>query len=102
MQNGGSALMGTGIAEGEGRGVKATDLALSSPLLEDINVDGATGVLVNVSHGENFSMLEYEEAMEQPKQDDISRPSNRLERGTAQARPGEEDEVRCGPCLLLV
>lgn len=64
MQNGGSALMGTGIAEGEGRGVKATDLALSSPLLEDINVDGATGVLVNVSHGENFSMLEYEEAME--------------------------------------
>ena len=64
MQNGGSALMGPGIAAGEGRGVKATDLALSSPLLEDINVDGATGVLVNVSHGENFSMLEYEEAME--------------------------------------
>lgn len=64
MTNGGSALMGTGIAEGEGRGVKATDMALSSPLLEDINVDGATGVLVNVSHGENFSMLEYNEAME--------------------------------------
>ena len=64
MTNGGSALMGTGIAEGEGRGVRATDMALSSPLLEDINVDGATGVLVNVSHGESFSMLEYNEAME--------------------------------------
>ena len=64
MTNGGSALMGTGIAEGEGRGVRATDMALSSPLLEDINVEGATGVLVNVSHGENFSMLEYNEAME--------------------------------------
>ena len=64
MTNGGSALMGTGIAEGEGRGIRATDMALSSPLLEDINVDGATGVLVNVSHGENFSMLEYNEAME--------------------------------------
>lgn len=64
MTNGGSALMGTGIAEGENRGVKATDMALSSPLLEDINVDGATGVLVNVSHGENFSMIEYCEAME--------------------------------------
>ncbi|MCQ2054479.1 MAG: cell division protein FtsZ [Fibrobacter sp.] len=64
MTNGGSALMGTGIAEGEGRGIKAVDLALSSPLLEDINVDGATGVLVNVSHGENFTMLEYSEAME--------------------------------------
>ena len=64
MTNGGSALMGTGIAEGENRGIRATDMALSSPLLEDINVDGATGVLVNVSHGENFSMLEYNEAME--------------------------------------
>ena len=64
MTNGGSALMGTGIAEGENRGIRATDLALSSPLLEDINVDGATGVLVNVSHGENFSMVEYCEAME--------------------------------------
>ena len=64
MSNGGSALMGTGIAEGEGRGIKAVDVALSSPLLEDVNVEGATGVLVNVSHGENFSMLEYDEAME--------------------------------------
>lgn len=63
MTNGGSALMGTGIAEGDNRGIRATDLALSSPLLEDINVEGATGVLVNVSHGENFSMLEYNEAM---------------------------------------
>jgi cell division protein FtsZ len=64
MTNGGSALMGTGIAEGEGRGIKAVDTALSSPLLEDVNVEGATGVLVNVSHGENFSMIEYSEAME--------------------------------------
>ena len=64
MSNGGSALMGTGIAEGEGRGIKAVDTALSSPLLEDVNVEGATGVLVNVSHGENFSMIEYSEAME--------------------------------------
>ncbi|WP_407441219.1 cell division protein FtsZ [Fibrobacter sp.] len=64
MTNGGSALMGTGISEGEDRGIIATDLALSSPLLEDINVEGATGVLVNVCHGENFSMLEYTAAMD--------------------------------------
>ena len=64
MTNGGSALMGTGIAEGDGRGLKAVDMALSSPLLEDVNVEGATGVLVNVSHGENFSMMEYSEAMD--------------------------------------
>lgn len=63
MMNGGSALMGTGIAEGENRGIRAVDMALSSPLLEDVNVAGATGVLVNVSHGENFSMIEYSEAM---------------------------------------
>ena len=64
MTNGGSALMGTGIAEGDGRGIKAVDTALSSPLLEDVNVEGATGVLVNVSHGESFSMIEYSEAMD--------------------------------------
>ena len=64
MSNGGSALMGTGIAEGDNRGIRAVDLALSSPLLEDVNVEGATGVLVNVSHGENFSMIEYSEAMD--------------------------------------
>jgi cell division protein FtsZ len=64
MSNGGSALMGTGIAEGEGRGIKAVDTALSSPLLEDVNVEGATGVLINVSHGENFTMLENNEALE--------------------------------------
>ncbi|MBR6379640.1 MAG: cell division protein FtsZ [Fibrobacter sp.] len=64
MSNGGAALMGTGIAEGEGRGVKAVDMALSSPLLEEVNVEGASGVLVNVSHGENYSMLEHEEALD--------------------------------------
>ncbi len=64
MSNGGSALMGTGIAEGEGRGIKAVDMALASPLLEDVNVEGATGVLINVSHGENFTMLENNEALE--------------------------------------
>ncbi|MBQ7080137.1 MAG: cell division protein FtsZ [Fibrobacter sp.] len=64
MLKGGSALMGTGTAEGEGRGVAAADAALSSPLLEDIDIQGASGVLINVSHGENYSLLEHNEAME--------------------------------------
>jgi cell division protein FtsZ len=64
MLKGGSALMGTGYAEGEGRGVAAADAALSSPLLEDIDIQGASGVLINVSHGENYSLLEHNEAME--------------------------------------
>ena len=64
MLKGGSALMGTGTAEGEGRGGAAADAALSSPLLEDIDIQGASGVLINVSHGENYSLLEHNEAME--------------------------------------
>ncbi|MCQ2102712.1 MAG: cell division protein FtsZ [Fibrobacter sp.] len=64
MQDGGSALMGTGCAQGEKRGIAAADLALASPLLEDISIEGATGVLINVAHGENYSLLEHSEAME--------------------------------------
>lgn len=64
MQDGGSALMGTGCAQGENRGIIAADLALASPLLEDISVEGAKGVLINVAHGENFSIFEYNDAME--------------------------------------
>lgn len=63
MLNGGNALMGTGFGQGEGRGIVAADMALASPLLEDIDIEGASGVLVNVSHGENYSLLEHDEAM---------------------------------------
>ncbi|SHK56183.1 cell division protein FtsZ [Fibrobacter sp. UWEL] len=64
MLKGGSALMGTGCAQGEKRGIAAADLALASPLLEDINIEGASGVLINVAHGENYSLLEHSDAME--------------------------------------
>lgn len=64
MLKGGTALMGTGYAQGENRGIMAADMALASPLLEDINIEGASGVLVNVAHGENYSLLEHNDAME--------------------------------------
>lgn len=64
MLKGGSALMGTGFAQGESRGIMAADMALASPLLEDIDVKGASGVLINVAHGENYSLIEHSEAME--------------------------------------
>ncbi|MCQ2123653.1 MAG: cell division protein FtsZ [Fibrobacter sp.] len=64
MLKGGSALMGTGFAQGENRGIMAADMALASPLLEDIDVKGASGVLINVAHGENYSLIEHSEAME--------------------------------------
>lgn len=64
MENGGDALMGTGIAEGEDRALRAAENAINCPLLDDVNISGASGVLVNISHGENFTMQECSVAME--------------------------------------
>lgn len=63
MSNKGLALMGTGIAEGADRAVKAANSAISSPLLEDITIDGATGIIVNITGNETLSMHEANEAM---------------------------------------
>jgi cell division protein FtsZ len=63
MENGGDALMGTGVAEGEGRAQAAAERAIRSPLLDDIDVSGASGVLVNISHGEDFGIHELNEVM---------------------------------------
>lgn len=49
MSGMGLALMGTGAAAGDNRGVEAAQLAISSPLLEDISIEGATGILINVT-----------------------------------------------------
>jgi cell division protein FtsZ len=49
MQNGGSALMGTGIGRGENRSLEAAQQAISSPLLDNISISGATGVLINIT-----------------------------------------------------
>jgi cell division protein FtsZ len=63
MANKGLALMGTGIATGPERAVKAATDAISSPLLEDITIDGATGIIVNVTGNSTLSMHETNEAM---------------------------------------
>jgi len=63
MANKGLALMGTGIATGPDRAVKAATEAISSPLLEDITVDGATGIIVNITGNSTLSMHETNEAM---------------------------------------
>ncbi len=63
MANKGLALMGTGIATGENRSVKAATEAISSPLLEDITIDGATGIIVNITGNNSLSMHEANEAM---------------------------------------
>jgi cell division protein FtsZ len=58
----GLAIMGTGIATGEGRARVAATAAVSSPLLEDANMDGARGVIINVTGGPDLTLSEVSEA----------------------------------------
>lgn len=62
MASMGRALMGTGCAKGEGRARIAAEQAVTSPLLDDISVEGATGVLINVVGGADMRMKEIQEA----------------------------------------
>lgn len=62
MSNMGRALMGTGCAKGQGRARLAAETAVNSPLLDDISVEGATGVLINIVGGPDMKMKEIEEA----------------------------------------
>ncbi len=62
MQNKGLALMGIGYAEGEHRAVEAATNAISSPLLEDVSIDGATGIIINITGGSNLKIHEVNEA----------------------------------------
>lgn len=62
MSRMGLAIMGTGIATGEGRARVAATAAVSSPLLEDANVEGARGVIINVTGGPDLTLAEVSEA----------------------------------------
>jgi cell division protein FtsZ len=62
MSETGMALMGTGIASGENRSVEAAQKAISSPLLEDITIEGARGLLINITGGQNLTLSEINEA----------------------------------------
>ena len=61
MSEMGMAMMGTGMASGEGRAREAAESAIRSPLLEDVNLQGARGILVNITAGENLSLGEFSE-----------------------------------------
>ena len=61
MSEMGQAVMGTGKAQGEDRAIMAVHSAIGSPLLEDINLSGARGVLVNITAGMNLTMKEFDE-----------------------------------------
>ena len=61
MSEMGMAMMGTGFASGEDRAREASESAIRSPLLEDVNLEGARGILVNIAAGENLSLGEFAE-----------------------------------------
>lgn len=61
VQNAGSALMGIGRAEGESRAVEAARAAIESPMM-DVNIDGARGIVFNITAGDDLRMFEVEEA----------------------------------------
>ena len=61
MQDSGSALMGIGISAGENRATQAAKSAINSPLL-DVSIEGAKGVLFNISGGDDLTMMEVNEA----------------------------------------
>ncbi|MCP5411934.1 MAG: cell division protein FtsZ [Alphaproteobacteria bacterium] len=58
----GKAMMGTGEAEGEDRAQKAADMAISNPLLDDVTMKGAKGVLINITGGPDLMLFEVEQA----------------------------------------
>ncbi len=61
MNMSGGALMGTGIGKGDNKALEAAQLAINNPLLEDATIDGAKGILVNVTGGADLSLFEYDE-----------------------------------------
>ena len=61
MSETGMAMMGSGVARGENRAKEAAEMAVSSPVLEDINLQGAHGILVNVTAGMDLSIGEFQE-----------------------------------------
>ena len=62
MSEMGKAMMGTGEAEGDGRSVRAAEAAISNPLLEDTNMAGARGLLINITGGEDMTLFEVDQA----------------------------------------
>jgi len=63
MASMGKAMMGTGEAEGEGRAIKATEMAISNPLIDDYTLKGAKGLLVNITGGDDLKLFEVDEVV---------------------------------------
>ena len=69
MSEMGKAMMGTGEAEGESRALKAAESAISNPLLDDVSMKGARGVLINITGGADMMLTEVDEAATRIRQE---------------------------------
>jgi len=69
MEDKGKAIMGTGEAEGDDRAIRAAEQALSNPLLDDSNMKGAKGVLINITGGQDITLFEIDEAANRIKEE---------------------------------
>ena len=63
MSSMGKAMMGTGEAEGEGRALKAAEMAITNPLIDDYTLKGAKGLLVNITGGKDLKLFDVDEAV---------------------------------------
>ncbi|WP_049255492.1 cell division protein FtsZ [Neisseria bacilliformis] len=89
----GMAMMGSGAAQGVDRAKLATEQAISSPLLDDVSLDGARGVLVNITTAPGcLKMTEYREIMRVI--DDYAHPDSERKYGTAEDENMAEDAIR--------
>ena len=99
MQDAGSALMGIGEARGENRAAEAAKNAISSPLLEQ-SVEGATGILLNITGGTDLGLFEVNEAAEiiqgaaDSELEHHLRRGGRRRHGRRRARHGDRHRLR--------
>lgn len=91
MSERGIAMMGVGHAKGEDRAIKAAERAIANPLLEDISVSGAKGILVNITSGLDFTIGEFNEVGEVI--DSVASPDAKVIIGTS-IDETMQDEIR--------
>ncbi len=92
MQAKGLALMGTGIASGQNRAREAAKLAINSPLLEEVKIEGATGLLVNITGGPSTSLREINEALSMI-QDSVHEDTDTIFGAVIDERMGDEMKI---------
>ena len=69
MSEMGKAMMGTGEASGDGRAVAAAEAAIANPLIDDVSLKGARGLIINITGGKDITLYEVDEAANRIKQE---------------------------------